>query len=244
MAPLADTFAEEFPVPQKRPAIESQTNNKAPNSPSNSVLNAGDKVCFDQLKLSGASFTRIDSITDENGCGISAPVSLTSPVPGISLTPASQLSCPAALATINWVKTEILPAAKLLYPNDKLLSIRHGSTYVCRNRNQQADTKLSEHAKGNAIDITGFEFTSGKTLTIEPRQKTGQIEEAFQKAIRFGACLHFTTVLGPYSDAYHSDHLHLDTAKRKSGYRLCRFPEINTVQDTVQSAEPKASTND
>jgi hypothetical protein len=29
-------------------------------------------------------------------------------------------------------------------------------------------------------------------------------------------------VLGPGSDAFHDDHLHLDLAERRGGYRLCQ----------------------
>jgi hypothetical protein len=45
--------------------------------------------------------------------------------------------------------------------------------------------------------------------------------EAFQDAVRGAACMDFSTVLGPGSNASHADHLHLDIIARTSGYRLC-----------------------
>jgi hypothetical protein len=38
------------------------------------------------------------------------------------------------------------------------------------------------------------------------------------KAIRRAACGPFTTVLGPGSDRFHRDHLHLDTARGRGPY--------------------------
>ena len=54
------------------------------------------------------------------------------------------------------------------------------------------------------------------------RQDDGTAEAAFQRALNALACLYFTTVLSPGSDAAHQDHLHLDVIKRRSGFRYCR----------------------
>jgi hypothetical protein len=105
-----------------------------------------------------------------------------------------------------------------------LSAIGIGSSYVCRRRNNAETGKLSEHATGNAVDISGFVFSDGSRFDIQLRDRTGTAQESFQKAIRFGACQYFTTVLGPGSDAHHDDHLHFDLAQRRGGYRLCRFP--------------------
>jgi hypothetical protein len=104
----------------------------------------------------------------------------------------------------------------------RLSSISHAATYVCRGRNNRPDAKLSEHAKGAAIDIKGFGFVGHEPVAVMPRAGRGTIEEAFQRAVRGAACLHFTTVIGPGADAFHNDHLHLDLARRSRGYRLCQ----------------------
>ncbi len=36
-------------------------------------------------------------------------------------------------------------------------------------------------------------------------------------------CTRFTTVLGPGSDWYHEDHIHLDLAQRRNNYKLCQW---------------------
>ena len=102
-----------------------------------------------------------------------------------------------------------------------LSAIENGSDYTCRRRNNSQDGRLSEHAFGNAIDVMGFVFDDGTRIAIEPREAEGTMVEAFQDSVRAAACLEFSTVLGPGSNASHDDHLHLDIMDRNGGYRLC-----------------------
>jgi len=37
------------------------------------------------------------------------------------------------------------------------------------------------------------------------------------------ACTRFSTVLGPGSDWYHEDHIHLDLMERRGNYRICQW---------------------
>jgi hypothetical protein len=37
------------------------------------------------------------------------------------------------------------------------------------------------------------------------------------------ACTRFSTVLGPGSDGYHEDHIHLDLMERRNNYRICQW---------------------
>ena len=37
------------------------------------------------------------------------------------------------------------------------------------------------------------------------------------------ACARFSTVLGPGSDWYHEDHIHLDLMERRGNYRICQW---------------------
>ena len=36
-------------------------------------------------------------------------------------------------------------------------------------------------------------------------------------------CARFSTVLGPGSDGYHEDHIHLDLMERRNNYRICQW---------------------
>ena len=67
-----------------------------------------------------------------------------------------------------------------------------------------------------------IKLDNGQKMEMKPRVEDSTLEGAFQRTATAGACLHFTTVLSPGSDAAHETHLHLDVLERKGGYRYCR----------------------
>ncbi|MCP1199912.1 extensin family protein [Notoacmeibacter sp. MSK16QG-6] len=177
--------------------------------------------CEKDLKALDVTFEVLDPIAGENGCGVARPYNVTE-IDGVKIQPKTQMTCDAALALTRWLRGVVQPSAASFGPDVRLTEITHASTYVCRRRNNLPTGKLSEHAKGQAIDIVRFAFEGHKPLPIRPRAGKGTIEEAFQRTVQAGGCLHFTTVLGPGSDEYHNDHLHFDVIARRSGYRLCQ----------------------
>jgi hypothetical protein len=180
------------------------------------------KACLAALKEIGAEFRTIDPIEDANGCGIEAPVELNSVLSGIKFEPAGTMRCETALALARWTKDMVVPAARISMPERQITVIANASAYVCRKRNGASTGKISEHAKGNAADIASISFSQGEPLIMKPRTDDATLAGAFQRTITASACLYFTTVLSPGSDAAHQDHLHLDVIDRKGGYRYCR----------------------
>ncbi|MCB1385017.1 MAG: extensin family protein [Nitratireductor sp.] len=177
------------------------------------------------MLAAGIVFAALPPIAGEGGCGIAHPYAISRLAGPVDLSPAITVRCETALALADWLAKAAGPFAEALPGSPKLVRIDTASSYVCRGRNNDPQAKLSEHARGTAIDISGLRFSDGTRIAIEPRQRTGDVTEGYQKAVRFAACLHFTTVLGPGSDPNHNDHLHLDLAERRGGYRLCDFPE-------------------
>ena len=47
-------------------------------------------------------------------------------------------------------------------------------------------------------------------------------------------CARFSTVLGPGSDWYHEDHIHLDLMERRNNYRICQW----NVYDPLPQVAP------
>ena len=178
------------------------------------------KTCLKELTAMGATFKEIPRIDDGNGCGIDKPIALSSPLPGIAFKPEGKMRCEAALALAQWIKESVIPSAAAL-ENGKIVTINQASTYICRLRNNAATGKISEHARGNAIDVASFTFENGKTIGIEPRREDPTLTGAFQRATSASACLYFTTVLDPESDAAHETHFHLDVIERNGGFRYC-----------------------
>ena len=131
------------------------------------------------------------------------------------LGPFARSDKPRGLRTVQ-------PAARQMTERGPVVALEQGSGYICRRRNNAPDGKLSEHSFGNAIDIMAFRFAEGEPIRVEPREREGTMAEAFQRAVRAGSCLYFSTVLGPGTDASHADHLHMDIKERNGGFRLCQ----------------------
>jgi hypothetical protein len=96
-----------------------------------------------------------------------------------------------------------------------LVAIQVASHYACRSRNGQRGARLSEHAKGNAIDISAFLLADGTRLTVL-EDWDGQ-NSRLMRRLHASACGPFGTVLGPNADRHHQDHFHFDVADYRSG---------------------------
>jgi hypothetical protein len=140
----------------------------------------------------------------------------------VALNPAPTIRCSMAEAVVEWVRADVGPAAanELGAP---LAAITNLDSYQCRGRNNIAGAKLSEHGKGNAIDVTVIKLRNGGVFNLTDPL----VGKPFRERMRTAACGRFTTVLGPGSDAYHSDHIHLDLAERRGGYRICQWNVID-----------------
>ncbi|QRZ12358.1 extensin family protein [Paracoccus methylovorus] len=181
-------------------------------------------ACLLELTLLGADYSETPSILDaeQRDCGIDRPILLHQPLPGIEIAGDAPMRCDTARHLAHWLRDFIRPAAALLPGQPRLVALEPGSTYQCRATVGDKSETLSEHAFGNAFDIAAVHFDDGTRLSVEPRQDSGDLQESFQRAARGTACLHFTTVLGPGTNAAHEDHLHLDIKARRGGFRLCQ----------------------
>lgn len=175
------------------------------------VKQRGDSVCG-KRDIIGKPVEKISN----GACGISDPVRITN-VAGIELINGAVVNCDTALALHDWLEDAAKPALKR--KGGGLVSVRVAASYACRTRNSRKGAKLSEHAKGNAIDISSFTLENGTTLTVLNNWRRGEAK-AF-KAMHKKACGTFSTVLGPNADKYHQDHFHFDVAKYRSG-AYCR----------------------
>ncbi|WEX76554.1 extensin family protein [Sinorhizobium numidicum] len=184
---------------------------------------AAHATCLAALKAIGSTYSDAARIDERNGCGIDKPIDITEILPGVSVKPEGKMRCQTALALARWTKETVIPAAQTAFGSEaRVAALNQASAYVCRLRNNAETGKISEHARGNAVDIASFTLEGGKTINIQPRDEDGTLAGAFQRAVTATACLYFTTVLDPGSDAAHEDHLHLDVIERKNGYRYCR----------------------
>lgn len=151
------------------------------------------------------------------GCGLKDGVMVTS-VSGVKLSQPATIDCATATALNRWVERGLKPAVGRL--GGGVTALQVAGHYTCRPRNNQRGAKVSEHGRGKAIDIAAVTLANGVSITVlkgwNDRQH-GKILRSMHKA----ACGPFGTVLGPNSDRFHRDHLHLDTAAYRKG-SYCR----------------------
>jgi hypothetical protein len=127
-----------------------------------------------------------------------------------------QTSCALAAALALWRRDVVAPAAQR-HLGQPLLSINPLGGYACRRIAGRSDGRWSEHAHANAIDVGGFTFADGRTITVLQAWPTASPESAFLHEIRNGGCRIFQGVLSPDYNRAHANHLHLDMG----AYKIC-----------------------
>jgi hypothetical protein len=220
-----DTTKETKPEDETEPEKEPSDDTTKPPEPPLTIAPESDEdhqACVKDLQAMGAVFKDAPRIDDGNGCGIDKPITLTEALPGIKVKPEGTMRCETALALAHWMKQSVIPDASVaLKDAGPITTINQASTYICRLRNNATSGKISEHARGNAIDIASFTFQNGTTVAVEPRREDSTLTGALQRSVSAAGCLYFTTVLDPESDAAHEHHFHLDVMKRSGGFRYC-----------------------
>ena len=149
-------------------------------------------------------------------CGIDQPVRVFE-VSGVTMAQRPLLNCRAARALNRWVGKSAKPAVARI--DERLEGLRVVAHYACRPRNSQRGARISEHGKGNAIDIAGFRLASGGEISVLKDWGAGARGRALSE-MRRGACGPFGVVLGPGSDRFHRDHFHVDVSNLGRPY--CR----------------------
>ena len=217
--------------PAPRPDDPAATGSDSPASPQPKAMpetlrenDFDHAACRLELTLLNADFSVEPPLGDpaHRDCGIARPILLRQPLPGIEIPGGALMRCDMARHLAHWLRDFVHPAAAMLPGQPRLAAIEPGTGYACRPTIGNGGENLSEHAYGNAFDIAAFRFQDGSRIQIAPRRDSGDLTEAFQRALRGSACLHFTTVLGPGSNDAHADHLHLDLKPRRGGWRLCQ----------------------
>jgi hypothetical protein len=206
-----------IPLPPLRPTIPPAI--EAPAKPE-STKPLPPSAC--QLRLPDiAEVEALPPVIAPNGCGIDDPVKIgavrTADNRRIAVNPPATLRCTTAEAVAYWVRDDIAPIAAAL--GAPLTAVANFDSYECRGRNRVVGAMISEHGKGNAIDIRALTLANGKHYELTD----AQVDKAVRERLKASACARFTTVLGPQSDGYHENHIHVDLAERHGGYRICHW---------------------
>ncbi|MFB2603690.1 extensin family protein [Rhizobium phaseoli] len=187
-----------------------------------SVMPASELACRRELKRMGVIFDEKPPISQGPACQVPYPVSLKGLSGNIGVQPAVTLNCQVTLAFAKWVKNELAPSARYRYWSG-IRTIQPLGGYSCRrmNNSRQRYNPMSEHARGNAIDVGKFVLKNGHEIDVRKKGLFSLREGRLLKAVRTDSCRYFNTVLGPGSNPEHWNHFHFDLRSRKSGKVYC-----------------------
>ncbi len=168
------------------------------------------------LDRSGFQAERIGNVPGPGACGVKDAYRVTS-VAGVRLSQPATINRKTLATLERWMRQHAIPI--IGRKGGGLVGISVPAHYACRTRNSRPGARLSEHAKGNAIDISAFKLADGTVLSV--LSDWNGSNSATMRRLHASACGPFGTVLGPNSDRHHQDHFHFDTADYRSG-SYCR----------------------
>jgi hypothetical protein len=151
----------------------------------------------------------------------------------VAVTPPAVVRCSFAEAIVHWVREDVVPAVRSL--GGALKSIDNYAAYDCRGRNRIIGARLSEHGKANALDVRSVKLANG--TVVELTDPT--VAKDFRERLRKDTCARFSTVLGPGSDGYHENHVHVDLAERAGGHRMCQWEVREPGDEAAQVPLPR-----
>jgi hypothetical protein len=216
--------AQSVPLPRPRPS-------SAPAVESNSEVEEVPSACRIRLTSEFAIAPSVPTLNGPGECAVTDVVRLQAVVlrdgSRVAVTPPAILRCDMAESVVHWVRDDVAAAVQSL--GASLRGVENYSSYTCRGRNNIVGAQLSEHGKANALDIHALRLTNGKVVELTDPH----VARDFREITRKSACGRFLTVLGPGSDGYHEDHVHVDLRQRARGYRLCQWD----VRDPEPAAE-------
>jgi hypothetical protein len=178
--------------------------------------------CISALTAKKITFEQPGNVREE-GCQLTGAIKLTgvSTIFGnVDISGKPAMLCRFGRQFSEWVSDVAAPLT-LAYTGQKLAQIEIASGFACRPRYDKLGAIPSEHAKGDAVDVSSFVLVDKRRIRV--MQQSSDTDRDLVRALRTTACGYFTTVLGPASDAAHAEHFHFDTAVHGSipNYRIC-----------------------
>ena len=183
-------------------------------------------ICPELSNENLAVFTTVEVTATQSACTVDRGVSMSAVKMRdgrmVKLEPAAVLRCEMAASVANWLREKVDPAVATL--GSPLSVVMVAASQQCRPRNRVKGAKISEHGRGNALDTRGYVLEDGRKFVIGRDTKDAKaMPQAFQEQLKASACADFTTILGPGSDGYHEEHLHVDRAVRRSTVAMCQW---------------------
>lgn len=171
-------------------------------------------ACLAQRLVHVSAFVQPTQAIDGPGtCGLDHPFKVSALQDGaVRFNAPFTLDCSMIAALNAWLAESVQPAAQARF-GQPVAEISSMGAYSCRTMNNMPGGRISEHAFGNAFDIGGFRLADGREISIVRDWWRGDAQtRAFLQDVHAQACGQFTTVLGPGSNIFHYNHIHVDLA--------------------------------
>lgn len=210
------------PRPVEAPPAQAPVSGSA-NGPEKQAASAPrpESACRMALSAEIAVAPGIPDIQGPGGCGGEDLIRLEAVIlpdrSRVAVSPPAILRCPMASALAGWVRTDLAPLAAGLAGG--ISALENLDSFECRGRNRVEGARLSEHGRANAFDLRALKLGNGQSIALTDRNLSHEFRERVLRSL----CARFSTVLGPGSDWYHEDHIHLDLIERHNNYRICQW---------------------
>ncbi len=190
----------------------------------NGMDEGGYEACIADLSAQDVAFEQLGNVTVD-GCELAGAIKLKGVqtfLGAVEVSGEPTMICRFASQFTGWVRDVGAPLT-YAYTGEKLVRIETGPGLVCRTRYNKPGEKISEHAKGNAIDIASFVLADKTRIDIKESPRDSKTQRDLVRTFRATGCGYFTTILGPGSNAAHEEHLHFDYGMhgKTLNYRIC-----------------------
>ncbi len=169
-------------------------------------------ACLAGLDQRHITYERLQDWHTPEGCGIQTAVRVKQSA--TQWNHSGLLTCAMASRLWDFETQVVMPAAQRNFGRG-VRKMWNAGTYDCRNRRSDRPQRMSEHAYGRAIDVTGFELDDGTPVSVLRDWRGKGAKSVFLHQVAEEACRIFNVVITPDSNALHRDHFHLDIGPHK-----------------------------
>lgn len=161
--------------------------------------------CRRALDAAGVSYVDEGPKRTREGCGYSDAITVSHAEADYSQD--LVMTCAMAARMQLWERHVVQPAARKHLGAD-VEQVKAFGAFSCRR--VAGTSRLSNHAFGEAVDISGFRAANGRVASVLGDFRAHSAEGRFLREVFRESCEVFDTALGPNYNAAHANHFHFD----------------------------------